>query len=246
MLRLLLLAALPGLAAASRRRLPGAPLRALPVDVALAPSGAFTLSVSGAPYFASGPTYVRAGGRLYSSADGSLALSSPPSAPAPGSDALGAFLRQQLTWSAGGAPVVTAVRVYAAAGAAVFETIFPAGLNATAAPAAIGSSGVASAWPSFALDAADADRAAVAFGGRFLEESRAVAWGAAASDGLPSAGSRGGPLIVFNRARTASLVVSSLTHHAVATSAVDGARTAAAAVSYGLIGTVTSILIGHC
>ena len=51
------------------------------------------------PLFTSAPTYFRANGKLYSTSDGSLALSSPPSSPVPGTDALGDFTRVQLTWA---------------------------------------------------------------------------------------------------------------------------------------------------
>ena len=193
---------------------------ALPVSVALSPSGAFTLAVDGATYFTSAPTFVRSGGRLYTTADGSLRASGAPSPPAPGSDALGAFTRQEVTWVGGGAPLMTtAVNTYDL-GAVVFETAFPAGLNGTASPQ--GADGTSTGWPSFALDPADTDRGVLGWAGRFLEASHAAAWGAAGQQ-LASAGQHGGPMVVFNRALTVSVAVSSLSAHPVTISAVEGA-----------------------
>jgi hypothetical protein len=219
-------------------------LPALPVSVVVSASGAFSVSVNGgATYFSSSSTYVRSGGRLYTTADSSLILASPPSLPAAGSDTLGPFMRQEMTWDVGGEAVfVTAVRVYSSAGIAVFEQSFPGGINGTAAPGNDAADAVTSAWPSFAIDASDTDRAVVGFGGRFLESSKVVAWGSAV-DGLPSAGQHGGPMIVFDRYYSTSVVVSSFSRHTVATSSLDKTGSAAA-VSYGLIGTVSSIPAG--
>jgi len=195
--------------------------------------------VGGSPYFTSGATFVRSAGRLFSTADGSLSPAGAPSPPAPGSDALGAFTRQEMTWLAGGAPLmVTAVSTYAGAGAVVFETTFPAGLNGSASPQ--GGDATSSGWPTFALDAADADRGVVGWGGRFLEGSHASAWGDAGSN-LASAGQHGGPMVLFNKALTVAVAVSSLSAHPVTISAVDRAG---AALSYGLLGSVTSAPAG--
>ena len=227
------------------------PLTPLPISVNISPSGAFSVHVNGSPtpYFTSAPTYFRANGALFSTADGTLTLAAPPSPPTPGVDALGAFTRQELRWvGAGGSapPFTTAVLTYAALGAVVFEQVFPLGANGTAAPGAGAGDAVLSAWPAIALDPADTARGAVAFGGRaFLEGSRPLAWGSAGA-GLPSAGGRGGPLVLFDLAPPAAgapgaaVALSSLTQHAVATSSLDAAP-APGALSYGVLGTVASL-----
>jgi hypothetical protein len=213
----------------------------LPVTVALATNGSFTLSVGGSPYFSSAAIFVRSDGRFFSTVDGSLAPAGAPSPPAPGSDALGAFTRQEITWLGDGTSplMVTAINTYPALGAVSFETSFPRGLNGTAAPQ--GADATSTGWPSFALDASDADRGAVGFGGRFLEASHATAWSAAAGGELASAGQHGGPMVVFNKALSVSVAVSSLSAHPVTISAVDKAS---AALSYGLLGSVTSAPAG--
>jgi hypothetical protein len=211
----------------------------LPVTVSLSPTGSFSLLVNGAPYFSSAATFVRSGNRLFSTSDGSLRASGAPTPPVPGTDALGSFTRQEVSWVGGSALLmVTAVNTYAALGAVVFETAFPAGLNGTASPQ--GADATSTGWPSFVLDATDAERGVVGWGGRFLEGSHASAWGAAGKN-LASAGQHGGPMVVFNKAFTVSVAVSSLSAHPVTVSAVDRQG---AALSYGLLGSVASVPAG--
>jgi len=232
------------------------PLQPAAVACAVDAAGAFSLSVDGAAFFASGATFFRAGGQLFSTADGSLAVATPPSPPTAGSDAMGAFMRQEVQWRATGAPAgtsfATAVQVYAAAGAVVFEQSWPGGAAGTAAPGGDADS-VLSAWPSFALDGAGnaSGRAAVSFGGRFLEASRAFMWSDVARNGMSSVGQHGGPVTVFDKAYTSSVSIMSLTQHAVQISQVvaaggggGGGGGAAAALAYGLLGSVTSIPAG--
>ena len=249
------LAAAASIAAAASPAAPPSPA-ALACDVDA--RGAFVLSVNGAPYFTSAATYFRADGAAYSTADGTLAVAAPPGAPTSGSDAIGDFARVEVAWRAAGAPgeaFRTAVQVYAAAGAVFFEQSWPGGANGTAVPGAGAADAVLSAWPSFALGAAASmartdesiaaagPDAAVAFGGRFLEGSRAVAWADVARNGMASVGQHGGPLVAFDRALATSVAVLSLTQHTVSISAVDGTG-AGAALSYGIIGSVTSIPAG--
>ena len=214
------------------------------VACAVSADGSFALTVDGAPFLASAPTFTRADGRLLSTADGSLSVAAPPAAPVAGSDNIGAFNRTEVVWlsSAGGAEAFrTAVQVYAAEGVVVFEQSWPSGAAGTAAPGDGAADTVLSGWPSFALDAAD-KRGAVSFGGRFLEASRAVALADAARNGMPSVGQHGGPLVVFDAAFGAAVALVSLTQHAVMVSAVtDGAAKGDSALSYGVIGSVTSI-----
>jgi hypothetical protein len=242
LLRASLLAALSCAAAAA----PPWPAPAT-VDCAVAADGSFSLTVDGAAYLASAPTFTRADGRLYSTADGSLGVAAPPAAPTSGSDAIGAFTRTEVLWRAAGAAgenFRTAVQVYAAEGVVVFEQSWPGGQGGTAAPGNDPADTVLSGWPSFALDAADA-RGAVSFGGRFLEASRAVALADVARDGMPSLGQHGGPLVVFDAAFGASVALVSLTQHTVMVSAVtDGAAKGSSALSYGVLGSVTSIPAG--
>lgn len=214
---------------------------ALPVGVSIAPDGSYTISVGGAAYFQSGPTYFRADGAVYSTADASLHLTSPPSAPVPGSDALGAFSRVTMQWEGGGTSFTTGVRVYDdSVGAAVFEASWPAGANGTSAPG--GSADlVTNGWPAIALNSSDMDHAAVGWGGRFLESSHAFAW-ANAANGIPSAGQHGGPVVVFDANFTAAVAVSSLNRHTVSVSALDyDKKSGSSFLSYGVIGSVTSI-----
>ena len=220
------------------------------VDCSLTPAGAYTLLVDGAPYLTSAAVYVRAGGALHSTADGSLSLAAPPTAPAPGSDALGAFVRQEVSWRAAAAPGLdfrTAVQVYAALGLVVFEQSWPSGASGTAAPGGDADQ-LASAWPSFALADDAPGRAAVSFGGRFLEASRAAPWADIVRGDAPSLGQHGGPIVLFDTAlgnASASVAVLSLTQHALMVSAVDsGAGAAPPALSYGVLGSVTSIPAG--
>jgi hypothetical protein len=215
-------------------------LQATPVDCTVNASGAFVVTVNGARYFSSGPTFFRADGAQYSTADGTLSVAS-ISAPSPGSDAIGDFSRVDVVWRASGAAgeaFRTAVLVYADAGAVVFEQSWPGGATLTAAPGGDADS-VLSSWPSFALDGGAGPDAAVCFGGRFLEGSKAVPWPDASRGGLPSTGQHGGPLVAFDSALTTSVAVLSLTQHTVSTSAVvDGA------LAYGMIGSVTSVPAG--
>jgi hypothetical protein len=251
------------------------PLQPATVACAVDASGAFILTVDGTaePYFASGDTFFRAGGQLFTTADGSLAVAAPPAPPTAGSDAMGAFMRQEVQWRAPGAPAgtnfATAVQVYAAAGAVVFEQSWPGGAADTAAPGGDADS-VLSAWPSFAFDGANnaSDRAAVSFGGRFLEASHAFVWSDVARNGMSSVGQHGGPVTVFDRAFNTSVSIMSLTQHAVQISQVVAAASGAgggggggssgggssgggssgggavAALAYGIIGSVTSIPAG--
>ena len=228
-------------ASASMAAPPPSPAPAV-IGCAVAADGSFSVTVDGAPYLASAPTFTRADGRLFSTADGSLSVAAPPAAPVAGSDAIGAFNRTEVVWrAADGEAFRTAVQVYGAEGVVVFEQSWPAGATGTAAPGDGAADTVLSGWPSFALDAADT-RAAVSFGGRFLEESRAVALADVPRDGMPSLGQHGGPLVIFDAAFGAAVALLSLTQHAAMISAVtDGAVKGASALSYGVLGSVTSI-----
>ena len=189
------------------------------LELELRANGSYALRLDGATWLESGATFFTAGGATFSTADGSLALEG-GAAPArsAGADALGAFNRTALTWSLGGsgATVVTAFQEYG--DVVVFEQLFPAGLNGTsvdAADPASAKASLASAFPSFACGAADASgvpKGFVAWGGRFMEASRAGAWEAC---DLP-AGEYSGPFALFDEARTGALMVSALSNFATA------------------------------
>ena len=204
-----------------------------------ASSGSFVVTVNGARYFSSGPTFFRANGTQRSTADGTLSVAS-VSSPSPGSDSLGVYSRVDVVWRASGAAgeaFRTAALVYADAGAVVFEQSWPGGAVNTSAPGGDPDSTISS-WPSFALEGAGPD-AAVCFGGRFLEGSKAVPWSDASRGGLPSTGQHGGPLVAFDDGLTTSVAVLSLTQHTVSISAVVGGS-----LAYGMIGSVTSVPAG--
>lgn len=219
------------------------------ISCTLTDKGSYTLSVGSSPYFTSAPTYFRADGRTFSTADQSLTLESPPTPPTPGTSTLGSFLRQDMVWVGGGHSFHTAVEVYADLGVVVFEQSFPATLNGTSAsPSPNAGDEVTSGFPTFTLDPSDQTRGVVGWGGRFLEGSHATAWGSVGTNGLPSAGQHGGPMVLFDKDLTIAVAVSSLNNHAIATSSLGGGGTFSAtpstSLSYGLLGTVTSIPAG--
>jgi len=219
----------------------------LSLDYKLSVNGEFEVQLQGASYFQSGPTYLRKDGRLFTTDDGSLIAHS-ISDPIEGVDSIGDYIRREILWTLKGDNLnfTTAIQRYASEGVLVMEQYFPYGVNKTASPSSNPADDVTSAWPSFALDPNDVSRAVVGWGGRFLEGSHALAWGDAAAKGLPSAGQHGGPMCLFDKQYNNSVVVSSLTQHAVSTSSLEKGKGSSAPsyLSYGLLGSITSIPAG--
>jgi len=82
----------------------------------------YVISVSDTPWLVSGPTYFRGDNVTYSTADGSLKQSGPPTA-TNGSDILGPYKKVVHTWKAGQQEVHTAVRYYNNVQAVVFSQV---------------------------------------------------------------------------------------------------------------------------
>ena len=104
------------------------------LDLVLGAGGAFTVAVDGVAWLRSAPITVTAGGKNYTTMDGTLTPS--PGAAShkthTGSDAWGAFTSTVMAWKAGPTPFETEFRVYTSMGAIVFEQRFPEGASGTA------------------------------------------------------------------------------------------------------------------
>ena len=117
------------------------------LTVKVSSTGTYAVSVGSTAWFKSGATSYTTGGKLKSTADGSLKLDGAP-ATGSGSDASGAFKSTTLSWDGG--KYLTSFRQYAEM--VVFEQAFPQGVSGTTiAPADPMSvrDDVSSSFPSF-------------------------------------------------------------------------------------------------
>ena len=119
MLALALVAAAAAAAASAAASAP-------PLEVAMAHDGSLSVAIGGSPWLRSvGAWMMSSGGRLSTSADGSLALKSVT--PLSGSDKAGSYTGSVAKWEASdGTPLETSVRTYSHH--AIFSQSFPAGV----------------------------------------------------------------------------------------------------------------------
>ena len=199
-----------------------------------AADGDFTLLLDGAVVATSAPLEVRAGGRLFSSADGTLVRAG-KSTTSSGTDGLGSFTEVRSAWTAGTTPLETAVRTYA--DCLVFEQHFPAGVSDTNG----GEPGsVIATFPSLQLGDA-AKRGFLAFGGRQLEDC--FAGGLSDLGSLPTGDGGGGPLAVFGQ-NGSSLVLSAASEFMSAAWAQVDRHAPSPVLSSGMLGTIMSLPAG--
>ena len=214
----------------------------------------FDVLVDGELWFESGdfPSF-RHNGRRYSAADGTLKMIHAESLT--GMDAYGEF--ESVTWHWGiTSPAsqatfyVTAVRTYPSDGTLIFEQRFPLGANSSSAgdPDAL-----ISTFPSFEVSAQSKaatklpppSRAFIQYRGDMAgANARLDRWSSSACANSSSAivGSgivNSGPLIVFSTALEQSVVLSAASNFMAASQ-----RCAASALSYGLMGNVSSVPAG--
>lgn len=183
------------------------------ISVSWTPAGSYAVSVGGAPWLSAPapPTVCVSGARA--------PLVFTGSAPASGTDALGAWTgtTASFTTAGGAARVQLTSRAYAArAGVAVLAATFPDGLNT----ARCGSTTQQSAtFPAFDTAAARAGSLGyVSWRGEALSNT-ATSAGLA---GLGQAGLDAGPVIAFDAASGTSLMWSTLDHHKIVVQATAG------------------------
>ena len=216
-------------------------------------TGAYNVTYDGAPSWAAalvgGATAVRSGGRVHSTADGSLTLQG-PATPTSGSDAFGAYTGYALSWLAGGTTTRFATNFYvynAPVGVApgttaiVFEQVFPDGLtgcangdvsDVVAAFPALGPSYRALATPLHYL----------AYQGVSLS-SHVGQWTTAGVNSAYLGGSNGAAVVALMNASLATVVFSALTDHLTAYPSL--AASAGGALTIGFNGDMAAVPAGY-
>jgi len=218
------------------------------LDASLGPDGSYTLSVRGAEWLKSGATFVTVDGKKFSTADGTLKPSSAGVVRISGSDpTMGAFTGEQITWAAGSGGAtrfVTSVKRFEQQRAVMFEQAFPDGARGTApadGDAKQLSNGALSGFPAFLIEDAPSDAEAkgfLTFSGRFLEASKAAAWGARST---PPSGRSAGPLALFDRKLT-TVMLSPASEFMAAMSQVQQSKGGAPpTLVHGVMGSITSL-----
>jgi hypothetical protein len=142
-------------AAAATAALCAATQLAVPVDLA---TGAYRVELDGATWLSSDAYSATSGGAtLTSRPGGGLVLTH--AVATSGTGAFGAYTGASLTWSVGGLAggLVCNVYTYAGLGVAVFEQVFPLGLNGTALPGPGAADDLTAVFPSFGPALPDLD-----------------------------------------------------------------------------------------
>jgi hypothetical protein len=212
----------------------------------LSSDGSYSLSVHGKEWLKSGPTFLTANGKLYSTADGSLKANSAV-VPLSGSDpALGSYTGSQITWAAGSTPFVTSIKIFETESAVMFEQSFPKGANGTAPsanPNDLANSALSS-FPSFLIEdaASEADaKGFLTFSGRFIEASKAASWG---SKSTPPGGKSAGPFALFDKSLNTVMMSHASEFMAAMTAIVKGKGGAPPTLTNGIMGSITQIPAG--
>ena len=178
-------------------------------------TGAYTVAVGGATWFTSAATGYTSGGKMLSTADGSLKLQG--ATKGSGSDASGEYKGTTLTWDGGA--FVTEFREYS--DMIVFEQSFPKGVQGTNSDAETDPyslrDDVSSAFPAFVTNATG-QQGFLAFSGDMTGS------GAKYGRGLdvPSGVSGFGPTCFFSEDLKTSVVLSSFSQFMAASNSVGG------------------------
>jgi hypothetical protein len=192
-------------------------------------TGAYTVAVGGATWFTSAATGYTSGGKMLSTADGSLKLQG--ATKGSGSDASGEYKGTTLTWDGGA--FVTEFREYS--DMIVFEQSFPKGVQGTNSDAETDPyslrDDVSSAFPAFVTNATG-QQGFLAFSGDMTGS------GAKYGRGLdvPSGVSGFGPTCFFSEDLKTSVVLSSFSQFMAASNSVGGGT-----AEYGLQGSITAV-----
>eukprot|EP00054_Salpingoeca_dolichothecata_P012674 m.70327 g.70327 ORF g.70327 m.70327 type:complete len:763 (+) comp20068_c0_seq1:336-2624(+) len=180
-----------------------------PVAVDINQDGSYSISFNNVEWFSSGPTFFRADGKTFSTADGSLKATS-VSAASTGRDILGTFTSTAIVFeSSTGLRFNAGVRVYE--NAAIFEQNFPAGANDTS----LGETQsvkdqVISSFPSIVAEDGPS-RGFVQWSGDMTGSNPVYGkWDSKTS--LPSGIEGTGPLCVFTEDLNTSVVISSFSN----------------------------------
>jgi len=204
-------------------------------DVDVKDDGSFVISMGGETWFSGSDVFVRSRNTTYANdpSDGAATLTKGATTRTNGTDAYGAYAATSIAWTAGSAAFETSVRAYAST--VIFEQRFPDGLNGTRVPGSRNDAMAAtvSGWPS--LRPAKG-KGFVAWAGQ-MSGSGAFA-GTTGTDDLTSGIQDTGPVAFFDDSD--AVVVS------VASSFMSASHVSTAGdLTYGLMGTVTSVPAGH-
>ena len=204
--------------------------------------GSYSVSIDGAPWFPGGATAVWHNGTLFSSADGTLTITSAETFA--GEDTMGAFAATELAWTGGGGAVGLHTQFKAYAGYIIFEQ--------RNGPATLGGSGdkdgVATVFPSFRVTGADAaagtpTRGALGYTGDMVGAGyQSFEWteGAAVPFGVNA-----GPLCVFAAAPAGAAGTAAVLSPAYNFMAAQQSYSAAdSTLDYGVMGSVDGVPAG--
>ena len=198
--------------------------------------GSFDVLIDGTLWFAHGaPTTFRRHGQTLSSADGTLALFRVRNTT--GADAYGRYARRAWEWDAGA--FETAVRVYEAAGAIVFEQTFARGADGAATGDV---DGLISTFPSFAAPpSGETTRGYLSYQDIMVGASYHLGVWNADAGGVGSGIGGTGPLCVFTRDGAHSVLLSPASAVMAASQTFGATHSSAPSLSYGLMGNISSV-----
>ncbi|XP_070576646.1 uncharacterized protein [Ptychodera flava] len=178
------------------------------VGIRISQDGEYTIyDINNKTWLNSGPTFFTIDGKKFSSADKTLHLVN-ISNPSSGSDVLGKFEMQKMTWQAaaksGMKTIETSVRVYQDISAVVFSQYFPEELHSSGINWV---NGVCTGFPSFKVEGEKGDKGFLSFGGLFSDITGGGSW-STEGRGIIREGLYGGPIAIFDKSLN-TMVISS-------------------------------------
>lgn len=212
------------------------------ISASIETDGSYVIAVNGVAWLNSASTYFRNDGQTFSSASGNLSVISIQNTS--GQDVIGTFDKTTLTWQTStGVQFLTAIRTYTSGSSAVvFEQLFPLGANATSmGPTQDSQNVVLSSWPSFDVAATSVDLGYLGYAGQMVGWNTYTGiWNAQTI--LQGGVGNSGPLVLFNQDASTSIVISAFSNFMAHSQYFDPA---AHTLSYGLMGSITSVPVGY-